>query len=99
MIFDGAELKNGDHVHDVMFGTGQVDQIIEKENKFTVNFSGSYRTYTAAGVGNFPMKTLYWKDPIGGFIPPKDEKKWELFCALRKSMAQVLAASTAVREN
>lgn len=99
MLFDGAELKHGDLVHDVAFGAGTVDNILEGEQKFTVEFNNRHYTYQANGVGHFPMKTLYWRDPIGGFLPTKDAKKWELFCELRKGIAQILAATNAVREH
>jgi len=33
MIFDGDEIKVGDLVHDIVFGSGSVDAVLEGENK------------------------------------------------------------------
>lgn len=98
MNFDGAKIDVNDLVHDVLWGSGTVEQIIEAEDKMIVNFGGSRRHwYNSSGVSHFPMRTLYWRDPIGGFIPTKDTAKWTVFCELRKAVAQAVFASSNIK--
>jgi len=65
MIFDGDEIKVGDLVHDIVFGSGSVDAVLEGENKIRVVFGSRYYVYNTNGQGHFPQKTLFWRDPIG----------------------------------
>lgn len=92
MIFDGDKISIGDTVFDVVFGAGRVEQIIEAEGKFSVRYGTGNRiyVYSSAGVSNFPEKTLYWHDPVKGYTPMKDDKKWAHFCELRDALASVI---------
>lgn len=90
MIFDRSEIKTGDIVHDVVFGAGIVDQVNDGEQNFSVKYGPRRYTYNVAGVGHFPIKTVFWQDPVAGYLPMKDDTKWNLFCDLRKAIAQVV---------
>lgn len=98
MQFDGSDIFIGEMVHDIVFGSGTVQHLLEGEKRVVVDFGGRHYSYNAAGQGHFPMKTLYWRDPIGGFIPMKDSKKWDHFVEMRKAIAQVIWGSNAVRD-
>lgn len=99
MIFDGDEIKVGDLVHDVVFGSGQVDAVLPGEGKIRVQFGSRYYTYNEAGVGHFPQKTLFWRDPIGNFIPPKGGERWALFEEFRKAVSIVCHTTRHVKED
>jgi hypothetical protein len=90
MNFDKSEIKKGDIVHDVVMGAGVVDHVNEAEQNFSVKYGQRQYTYNAAGVGHFPIKTVYWQDPVAGYTPMKDDAKWAQFCAFRKAIAQVI---------
>lgn len=99
MIFDGDEIKVGDLVHDIAFGSGTVDAVLEGEGKIRVQFGTRYYTYNANGQGHFPQKTLFWRDPIGNFIPPKGGARWALFEEMRKAVSVVCSTTRNVRED
>jgi hypothetical protein len=90
MIFDGSELVYGDSVYDVAYGSGKVIEINEKTDNFRVAFGARSFTYDLMGFGTFPRKTLYWRDPISGFTPPKDTIKWDMFVKLRSAIHTTL---------
>jgi hypothetical protein len=99
MMFDGSEIKIGDLVHDIVFGSGQVDALMEGENRIRVDFGGSHRVYNVNGQGHFPQKTLFWRDPIGNFVPPKGGARWALFEEMRKAVSVVCKTTNNVRED
>jgi len=99
MIFDGDETKVGDLVHDIVFGSGSVDAVLEGENKIRVVFGSRYYVYNTNGQGHFPQKTLFWRDPIGNFVPPKGGARWALFEELRKAVSVVANTTRNVRED
>lgn len=90
MIFDGAEILVGDQVFDFVFGSGVVEHLIPTEDKFIVRFGKGRYTYGIAGNCVFPNKTLYWKNPVQGYVPMKDDAKWNHFCKLRDAIASVI---------
>lgn len=90
MIFDGAELALNDSVYDVAYGSGHVSELNNRVNNFRVTFGPRTFTYDLEGHGTFPRKTLYWRNPVDGFIPPKDTIKWDLFSKLRNVIATTL---------
>lgn len=90
MIFDGSEINLNDSVYDVAYGSGKVIEFIERTNNFRVAFGPRSFTYNRQGFGTFPRKTLFWRDPIEGFIPPKSTEKWDLFSKLRLVVANTL---------
>lgn len=99
MIFDGDEIKVGDLVHDIAFGSGTVDAVLEGENKIRVAFaSNRHYTYNASGQGHFPQKTLFWRDPIGNFVPPKGGIRWAAFEELRKAVSVFANTSRNIKE-
>jgi len=100
MIFDGDEIKVGDLVHDIVFGSGIVDAILDGENRIRVHFGGGrYYTYNVSGQGHFPQKTLFWRDPIGNFVPPKGGVRWALFEEMRKAVSVVCNTTRNVKED
>lgn len=99
MKFDGSDIMEGDLVHDIAFGSGTVDAIIAGEGKIRVRFGEQYRTYNANGQGHFPQKTLFWRDPIGSFVPPKGGERWALFEELRHAMSVAVNNSRHVKED
>ena len=99
MIFDGSPIIAGDLVHDVVFGAGTVDSILQEEGKIRVVFGTRYYTYNLNGQGHFPQKTLFWRDPIGNFIPPKGGARWALFEEMRKAVSVVCNTTRNVRED
>ena len=99
MIFDGDEIKVGDLVHDIAFGSGSVDAVLEGENKIRVQFGPRYYTYNSNGQGHFPQKTLFWRDPIGSFVPPKGGARWAAFEELRKAVSVFANTSRNIRED
>lgn len=99
MIFDGEEIKIGDLVHDVAFGSGTVDAVLEGEGKIRVQFGPRYYTYNTNGQGHFPAKTLYWRDPIGSFIPSKNDVRWTLFEEMRKAVSVVCNTTRSIKKD
>ena len=99
MVFDGDIIQNGDLVHDLVFGSGNVDAINEGEGTIRVKFGNQYRTYIDKGHGHFPQKTLYWRDPIGNFTPPKGGTRWALFEEMRKAVSVVCNTTRNVKED
>lgn len=99
MIFDGDEIKVGDLVHDIVFGSGTVDAILDGEAKIRVAFGPRHYVYNVNGQGHFPQKTLFWRDPIGNFVPPKGGARWALFEELRKAVSVVANTTRNVRED
>ncbi len=99
MKFDGSDILPGDLVHDLTFGSGIVDAINEGEGKIRVQFGPQYRTYNTAGVGHFPQKTLFWRDPIGNFVPPKGGARWALFEEFRNAISVVCNTTRNVKED
>jgi hypothetical protein len=90
MIFDGSELVINDSVYDVAYGSGKVIELSDSVQSFRVAFGPRSFTYDLEGFGTFPRKTLYWRDPISGFIPPKDTMKWDMFIKLRTAIYSTL---------
>lgn len=90
MIFDGSKLSVNDSVFDVAFGSGHVIEINTKTNTFRVKFANKFFTYLPTGVGQFPRKTLFWRDPIDKFIPKKDDPLWDQFTRIREAVAREL---------
>ena len=91
MIFDGGTLNLNDSVYDVAYGSGSVIEINDVLGTFRVNFAGRTFTYNLSGIGTFPRKTLYWREPIGGYIPQRDQPFWDKFVEIRRVAAQVLS--------
>ena len=91
MIFDGGTLNLNDSVYDVAYGSGSVTEINDVLSYFRVDFAGRTFTYGPEGIGTFPRKTLYWREPIGGYIPQKDQPSWDKFVEIRRVAAQVLS--------
>jgi hypothetical protein len=91
MIFDNDEIVVGDAVFDCVWGAGIVIHIQEAQDRITVNFGTREVAFSSNGVGHFPNKTLYWKDPVGGFIPMKNDDTWAKFVQLRDAIATTLA--------
>ncbi len=71
MIFDGGTLNLSDSVYDVAYGSGSIIEINDSLGFFRVDFAGRTFTYNLSGISTFPRKTLYWREPIGGYIPQK----------------------------
>jgi hypothetical protein len=90
MIFDGSELAYNDSVYDVAYGSGKVIEINDSVGHFRVAFGARTFTYDTVGFGTFPRKTLFWRDPISGFTPPKDTVKWDQFIKLRTAIFTTL---------
>lgn len=90
MIFDGAELFVGDSVFDVAYGSGAVIEINNRSDNFRVAFGARSFTYDLKGHGTFPRKTLFWREPIGAYIPPKSGEKWDMFDKIRTVVALTL---------
>lgn len=90
MIFDGSELAINDSVYDVAYGSGHVIEINGLVGYFRVAFGPRSFTYNINGMGTFTRKTLFWRDPISGFIPPKDVVKWDMFIKLRLALVNTL---------
>jgi hypothetical protein len=75
-----------------------VEHLIEGEGKIIAAFGQRMLTYDTAGIGHFPQKTLYWHDPISGFIPMKDTFKWTHFQELRNVIANAVWASNQLKK-
>jgi hypothetical protein len=90
MKLDNETVLAGDVVFDLVFGSGVVSRILEAEGSFQVNFGEKIYTYKPTGVGHFSQRTLYWRDPIAGLVPNKNDVKWDYFCQLRNALAQVV---------
>ncbi len=92
MIFDGDYIKLGDTMFDMVYGKGTVSQVKEHEQKFVVVFPGDRQfTYELNGAGQFPnRKTLFWRDPIGAFIPMKNDDTWHKFLEIQAILAKVI---------
>lgn len=90
MVFDGAELNLEDSVYDVAYGSGRIIEINDKTFTFRVAFGARAFLYDLQGFGTFPRKTLFWRDPIQGFVPPKNTMKWDTFCNIRNAVAKEL---------
>lgn len=90
MIFDGSELQLKDSVYDVAYGSGHVCELIDRAQTFRVDFGGRTFAYSLLGISTFQRKTLYWRDPVGGYIPPKDTVTWDKFSAIRGAVASIL---------
>lgn len=99
MKMDGEEVCKGDNVHDIVFGAGTVYEIREGEDKFFVNFGNRNGAYNSKGNGHFPLRTLYWQDPIHGYAPMKNSKRWNHFCELRNAILDKIIHSTDFKEN
>ncbi len=90
MQFDNATLVLNDSVYDVAQGAGTVIELREDLQKFRVSFGTKNYLYTLGGVSVYPQKTLYWRDPIAGVIPPKAVGAWEKYVLIRNFVAQTL---------
>jgi len=90
MVFDGSTVKLNDSMYDVAYGAGIVIELNDKADNFRVAFGNRNFVYDLKGFGTFPRKTLYWRDPVGGFIPPKDTAKWDMFEKLRLAIVNTL---------
>lgn len=90
---DGNDILANDVVFDIVFGAGVVEAVRDAENVFAVRFGEKMFSYRSNGVGNFPQRTLYWRDPIAGLVPNKNDGKWAYFCKLRNAIAQVVWGS------
>lgn len=93
MIFDGSPLSINDSVYDMAYGSGHIIEINEGVGSFRVAFGPRSYTYLPTGIGMFPRKTLFWREPLGGFVPPKDTVKWDMFVKMRKSIVDTLGLS------
>lgn len=89
MRIDGSIVEVGDQVYDVAFGLGEVTEVQEAEKRLVARFGERRFSYNAQGLGNFPMRTLYWRNPIQG-PPPKDEATWNLYRKLTQAVAKVV---------
>lgn len=93
MVFDGSEVFIGDNVYDVAYGVGKVVQLKEQEGRFMVTFGdGRHGAYQSNGVGNFPIKTLFWRNPIGVVTPPKNDLIWDTFLKLSAELLNSIRA-------
>lgn len=90
MQFDNATLVLGDSVYDVAQGAGTVVELITQTNQFRVQFGTRNYVYSLGGVSVYPQKTLYWRDPIEGVIPPKAVGAWNNYVLIRNFVAQTL---------
>lgn len=90
MIFDGSELSVNDSVFDVAFGSGHIIEVNEETKKIRVQFGPRTFTYNEIGHGQFPRKTLFWRNPIGAFIPMKKDTNWDTFSRIRDAVAKEL---------
>ncbi len=90
MVFDGSELALNDSVYDVAYGSGRVIELDNRNNVFRVAFGARTFTYDLKGFGTFPRKTLFWREPLGTFVPAKNDEKWDMFDKLRTAVALTL---------
>lgn len=90
MIFDGAKISIGDSVFDVAFGSGSVLEIDDKARMFRAQFGKRVFSFNSTGHGQFPRKTLFWRDPIGAFVPMKKDTSWDVFSRIRDAVAKEL---------
>lgn len=90
MIFDGSSVELGDSMYDLAYGPGVVTELDPAHQVFRVTFGKRMFTYTLAGVGNFQRKTLFWREPIGGFYPTKNDAIWDKFTQIRQSVSTIL---------
>lgn len=99
MKMDSEEVLRGDNVYDIIFGAGEVYEINEQEGKFFVDFGGRNNAYNSRGESHFPMRTLYWQNPIHNYAPMKNSQRWQHYCELRESILGIVLRSTAFKEN
>lgn len=85
---DKSLVAVGDPVYDLAFGAGKVTEVQENEQRLVVVFGERRFSYNALGVGHFPTRTLYWRNPIIG-VPPKDQVRWELYRRLCNAISQI----------
>jgi hypothetical protein len=74
---DGSPVRNGDTVYDVVYGAGQVVELLV-DGRFVVALSGGARriTFTGLGFSKFSRaRTLYWHNPVI-ITPSKDDSDW-----------------------
>lgn len=90
MKFDGDEILVGDKVFDCVWGAGVVILVQDAQDRITVKFGAREIAFSSNGVGHFPNKTLYWRDPVGRFVPMKDDATWVQFVKLRDAIATTL---------
>lgn len=90
LIFDGSPVALNDSVWDTAFGSGNIVEIQVAQNKFRVRFGQRVLQYDLTGQGIYPRKTLFWREPIGGFYPRKNDITWATFANLRNAIAHAL---------
>lgn len=92
MYLDKEKVEVGDKVYDIKFGGGEVTDISESLNAFTVQFSdpSAQLIFKPDGrLNNAKRRTLYWHNPIV-VIPTKGEKSWHALRSLCVSAAQTV---------
>jgi len=90
MILDGSEIAINDSVFDVAFGSGHIIEINDKTKIFRVQFGPRTFSYNETGHGQFPRKTLFWRNPVGAFAPTKKDVNWDVFSRIRDAVAKEL---------
>jgi len=75
-VLDGDPVERGDLVFDVVYGAGQVVEVLP-QGRFRVRFGRRTYTYDENGMrSEWDFRTLYWHDPVI-YVPPKAAAKWD----------------------
>lgn len=96
MKMDNELILIGDRVHDVIFGVGTIDRIIEAEDRFWVLVAGRSECYDSRGNGRFGVRTLFWQNPFI-IAPHKSDAAWELMGKLIEAISIILRGKTDVK--
>jgi hypothetical protein len=75
---DGSPVRNGDTVYDVVYGAGQVVELLV-DGRFVVALSGGSRRIVFDERGFSKMsraRTLYWHNPFL-IVPGKSDADWD----------------------
>lgn len=90
---DGAQVRRGDTVHDVVYGAGTVTHLYP-EGRGTVSFgllNGATKTFhfETGTTGTSATRTLFWSQP---FIvpPPKERGKYNAFMQVAEALAKLV---------
>lgn len=84
---DGYPVIEGDTVHDVVMGSGVVE--VSTQESITVYYGTQRITYLTGGKGPWPMRTLFWRNPIL-VTPSKNDDLWSLQTELCRNLCKLM---------
>lgn len=95
MRLDNTQIRVGDTVYDLEYGSGKVHEVTDAGIHVYLSSMQRKKLYNEQGMRRgAKRRVLYWHDPITA-IPPKDAAKWKIVQDVASATVEALGGFNA----